>query len=428
VNAADPADGAGQWPTVTEYMLAMQHPGTAFGDPLLRATAVDVGGDGQPDTVQGQNAVVFFGQHEGSPIVIRCLKRPPRPGSAERWTALHSHLTTHPVPAFVPTVWIDRGLFVADHWRPVVRMDDVGGTSLRSYVERHREHPAALRTLAEGWTAVLADMSRQRVAHGDLQQDNIRVTDDGRIRLIDYDGVWAPPIAHLPPAEIGHPNFQHPGRSLAHWGPTVDLFSAVVVQLSLLAVAEDPQLWTHHNAENLVLTAADYRSPMGTGTWHRMAGSRDPQVRELVAVLNQLCHLPAGLELDPAAVVRERRLGEHRLPDIVAAPSATAWWAPDQGSRPGAPSPGTPSTGPAPVPAAWSVPAAEPVVAAAQGGPTATFVPPPTAPASPGAPSPVQPPWVGGPPAPARSRTGVVVLALVLTAFLLVLFLLAVSR
>lgn len=343
---------SGQWPTVSQYLLAVQSPQKAFSDPVLRATRIDASDGGLPDCVQGQNAVVFFGEHRDSRIVIRVLKRPPRAGIAERYIALGSHLAAHPVSAFATTVWIERGVLAADGWRPVIRMEEVGGSPLRSYVERQRGRPDLLVALADSWTNLMEEMARRRVAHGDLQQDNIRVADDGSIRLVDYDGVWAPPVAHLPPAEIGQPNFQHPGRNAAeHWGPAVDLFSAVVVQLSLLAVAADPGLWEYHNAENLVFTGADYRNPMGTAIWHRMAGSRDIRVRELLAVLNQLCRLPVGVELDPVRVLRERKLADHRLPDIVAVNGApVVWWA----SGPKTPEPvtaaGSTATTPTPAP------------------------------------------------------------------------------
>ena len=188
--------------------------------------------------------------------------------------------------------------------------------------------------------------------------------------------MWAPPIAHLPPEEVGQPNFQHPGRiDNAHWGPAVDLFSAVVVHLSLIAVAADPGLWEdHHDGENLVLTAADFRSPMGTPIWYRLAGSRDTRVREVLAVLNQLCCQPVGAEFDAATVLRDRALPGQPLPEIVAPGAGTVvWWpapaadVPDRvsvfgpGPKPGvdAPTPVVPSVvPPTRVPVAPSVQAA----------------------------------------------------------------------
>ena len=35
----------------------------------------------------------------------------------------------------------------------------------------------------------------------------------GTLRLVDYDGVWVPQLARMArPIEIGHPNYERPGR------------------------------------------------------------------------------------------------------------------------------------------------------------------------------------------------------------------------
>ena len=147
-----------------------------FSDAALRATVIRSTG-GLPDSVQGQNAVVFFGEHKGSQVVIRCLKRPPRAGVAERYDTLGTYLKKNPIPAFAAATWVQRGVLAGDVWRPIVRMEDVGGVSLRRYVEDHRNEPDRLHALAASWIELLDKLARHRVAHGDLQQDNIRVAE-----------------------------------------------------------------------------------------------------------------------------------------------------------------------------------------------------------------------------------------------------------
>ena len=54
----------------------------------------------------------------------------------------------------------------------------------------------------------------------------------GTLRLVDYDGVWVPQLARMArPIEIGHPNYERPGRQ--EWGQWFDTFSALVIYLSL---------------------------------------------------------------------------------------------------------------------------------------------------------------------------------------------------
>ena len=42
-------------------------------------------------------------------------------------------------------------------------------------------------------------------------------------------------------AELGHKHFQHPKRSAADFGPEMDRFSFIVIDLSLRAIAHDPE-------------------------------------------------------------------------------------------------------------------------------------------------------------------------------------------
>ena len=93
---------------------------------------------------------------------------------------------------------------------------------------------AALTTLAGRWRELVALLQRSEFAHGDLQHGNVMVDQEGRLRLVDFDGVWIPQLSgQSPPSEFGHPNYQHPLHH--HWDRWLDTFSALVIYLSLIA-------------------------------------------------------------------------------------------------------------------------------------------------------------------------------------------------
>ena len=48
------------------------------------------------------------------------------------------------------------------------------------------------------------------------------------MRLVDMDGFFMPAMTKAP-GEIGHPHFQHPRRTAAHWGADADAFSLLVI-------------------------------------------------------------------------------------------------------------------------------------------------------------------------------------------------------
>jgi hypothetical protein len=148
---------------------------------------------------------------------------------------------------------------------------------------------AALATLAVNWRELVALLQDAEFAHGDLQHGNVLVDQEGTLRLVDFDGVWIPQLAgQAPPTEYGHPNYQHPGQHV--WGRWLDTFSALVIYLSLVALAKDPGLWLAlYNSKNLLFSRPDFSPPFETQTWKQLAALRDPQVDELARRLRECC-------------------------------------------------------------------------------------------------------------------------------------------
>ena len=51
--------------------------------------------------------------------------------------------------------------------------------------------------LCRAWADVIRGLQAQQMAHGDLQQGNILVLDGGRLKLVDYDGLFVPEMKRL---------------------------------------------------------------------------------------------------------------------------------------------------------------------------------------------------------------------------------------
>src|SRR6185312_4148331 len=173
---------------------------------------------------------------------------------------------------------------------------------------------------------------------GDLQHGNVMVGQDGQLRLVDFDGVWIPQLTgQPPPTEYGHPNYQHP---LHHnWDRWLDTFSALVIYLSLVALARDPGLWLAlYNSKNLLFAKTDFFPPFTTEAWKQLAALRDPQIDELARKLQECCSplwvsnrtLEATLE-QPAASV---------LPPV---PAGQPWWQQRPAPGAGIPAQGAPA-------------------------------------------------------------------------------------
>jgi len=89
-------------------------------------------------------------------------------------------------------------------------------------------------------------------AHGDLKPENIIVGSDGRMRLIDYDSIYAPSLPDR--GHVGTPGFQHPLRSEATYSKHIDDYSIALLSVSLHALACEPELFTRYNfKDNLIM-------------------------------------------------------------------------------------------------------------------------------------------------------------------------------
>lgn len=283
------------WPTKQQYASAVRRPSEVFGDPRLKGCEIQLGATGMPLASTGRNAVVFAARSEGRRMAVRCMSREPASGG-ERYRALAAHRRARPVDHGSPLVdaeWIEQGIRLSGRWWPVVLMPWIEGRLLDDAVAGTRDDPAALRHLAANWRVAMAQLRSSQVCHGDLQHGNVLVGEDLRLVLVDLDAVWVPFAAHLTPGEIGHRNYQHPRRDVGHWGPATDAFPALLIFLSLCAVAADPALWEiRPSAENVLFTRDDLVAPGRTKLWKRLGRSPDPAVRRLTERLVRLCAGP----------------------------------------------------------------------------------------------------------------------------------------
>ncbi|WP_147306900.1 hypothetical protein [Paenibacillus taihuensis] len=159
-----------------------------------------------------------------------------------RYDAISLHLRANPLPYLVPFEYISEGININGQWFPVVKMQWVEGESLHEYVGRNLHRADLLQELSDKWRIMTRELRAFHIGHGDLQHGNIRINND-EIILIDYDGMYVPALNGMPSNELGHRNYQHPGRNEGHFGPYIDHFSAWVIWISIAAVCADPSLW-----------------------------------------------------------------------------------------------------------------------------------------------------------------------------------------
>ncbi len=285
------------WPSLDEYFATLQNPDLCFADPRLTGGTVQPNTMGLPLIVCGQFAgVCRVDCGSGGVWAVRFFQSN-RAGIRDRYQAISAHLRAHKSPIFATFEFVDDGIMVNGAWYPIVLMEWVAGESLLEHIAGlvKRRDTQGLRDLAERWVTLLQDLEALEVAHGDLQHGNIRVQSDGRLRLIDYDGMWVPALKGQQSLELGLADYQHPGRSGADYGPHLDRFSGLTILVALLALAQDIDLWPKDpDVEYILFRSADYKAPARSSVFKRVAKltGKDPDLASYLATLIRWCGAP----------------------------------------------------------------------------------------------------------------------------------------
>ena len=280
------------WPGITDFSEAIQNPRLCFKGTTYEAGTVSVNQRGLPLVFSGAFACVYPISVGGLKLAVRCFTREVKDQQA-RYTQLSEYLINVLPPSFVHFEYMEQGITLRGGWYPVVMMEWVEGESLSSFVGSNLNDPDTLRRVAAQWRGgPAASLRGLGIAHNDLQHGNVMVQADGRIRLVDYDGMFLPRFRGERSPELGHKNFQHPLRTAEHYDAYVDNFPSLVIYLSLLAVASDPDLWSFYNDDNLIFTRDDYADPGTSPLFDLLKKSPDPTVAKLTERLEECCALP----------------------------------------------------------------------------------------------------------------------------------------
>jgi len=287
------------WPTARHFAEAVQCPIVCFADPGLKTMLPAVDRLGMPLVTSGQFAYVFKlnpsgGGREGM-LAVRCFRG--FLGDREaRYKALDAHLNAARIAALPRFKYFAKGILVDGRRFPALLMEWIEGPTLDVYLDEVCGRREVLLHLADEWLRLVSSLGAAGVAHGDLQHGNI-IVERGQLRLIDLDGMYVPALLGYQASEVGHQHYQHPRREARHFSGEVDNFSALVIYLSLISLAERPSLWGEHHDENLLFMRADFLAPESSALFPKIT-ELGPEHARLAAVLAK------AAKADPEATPR----------------------------------------------------------------------------------------------------------------------------
>ncbi|MDA0653343.1 MAG: hypothetical protein O3C49_08720 [Proteobacteria bacterium] len=250
-----------RYPNIADYNQAAQHPVRAFTDAELAAGTLATSKLGLPIVLGGGFALTYTVTSKIQKFAVRCFHRYV-PDLEHRYAQISEAVCGLGSAHFVSFEYQREGVRVSSALYPVVKMAWAEGQTLGAFIEDNYSDGAAMRTLWSSFRDLAHFLAAREIAHGDLENGNLVVRNGGGLTLIDYDGMYVPGMALGNGNELGHAHFQHPGRTPDHFGPRIDDFSFIMIDLSLDAIARDPSLYERFcNGDNILFQKSDFEAP-----------------------------------------------------------------------------------------------------------------------------------------------------------------------
>jgi hypothetical protein len=309
------------YPQIVEYHEAVQHPSQAFVDPELKQGAVAENNLGLPLVMSGGFALTYAVTTPRRKCAVRCFHRE-IPAIQQKYDAISRKLRSLTNGCFVYFDFQQSGINVRQQTFPIVRMDWVEGDTLGIWLDKHFDDPRALEKARTDFAAIARFLEHNGIAHGDIQNGNVMVA-NGDIKLIDYDGMFVPGMRPGNGSETGHKHFQHPERRVSDFGPKMDRFSFIALDLSLKAVIEDKSLYAkfREGGETVVFKANDFADPANSDIFRRLLAM--PKLKEQARRFAAICEAPLA-----AVPTLDEFMTGHNIPaaktQIKTQPSPTA--------------------------------------------------------------------------------------------------------
>lgn len=308
------------WPLASHFSMMVQTPMLAFRDPRLQQAQIERDWMNQPRTWSGAFAVVFKAtDNQGRAMAVRAFTSA-SPERRERYEQISSYLASCRPNCMVNFEYRDESIRSAGDgkWYPMLLMEWVEGKTLQQWVAENagKNRGPSMGKAARHWLALADELGKLRIAHGDLQHGNVLVTREGRLKLVDYDGICVPALEGRRNLEIGIRPYQHPERNEATpLAANLDRFSSLLIYVALRALAGDPRLWTRYvdarGNDKLLFHEEDFLAGTQSPLYRDLAASLDPLVRFLAEKLFALYRVP----MKDVPTLRELvRAGEHDSP------------------------------------------------------------------------------------------------------------------
>ena len=293
------------WPTPQDYNEAIQTPQGSFADVELRAGRPEVNRMGLPLPRTGAFASVYRMHCAKNDWAVRFFLQNVT-DQQDRYREISKFVMSDDLPYTVSFDYVPEGVRIRNAWYPILKMEWVNGESLDHYIAANCNKRAKLTTLVDRFEEMVTALRAAGIAHGDLQHGNVIMVKED-LRLVDYDGMFVPGLRGKASNELGHRNYQHPGRRAEDFAGFLDHFSAWVIGLSLRCLIEDPSLLRLPGAgdECILFRQCDFLQGPASRLVQALSKHASQRVRQSVEILMALLCYPLN-EVPPFSSSLER--------------------------------------------------------------------------------------------------------------------------
>ena len=291
------------WPMAADYAAALQNPKVAFKDKELQQAAIERDARKLPLGIAGQFAVVYKANLPGGrSMAVRAFTSDKGKERNERYHVISDYLNQHNhLSSIVHFCYHDKGIRSLKDGKmyPLVTMEWVSGVTLYEWVRDRcvaRDQRKLFRSVDQ-WVELVSELNEAQISHGDLQHNNIMVTEQDELKLVDYDCMCVPQLVGLQNLELGVEPYQHPKRDVdTKLSADLDNFSALFILVALRALAAAPNLWKDYvepvNYEKLLIRKEDLNEPGTSQLYRALQSSPDQDVKRLSQDLFDLWREP----------------------------------------------------------------------------------------------------------------------------------------
>lgn len=228
----------------------------------------------------------------------------------QRYNLISPDIHKYGAPYLCDVEFIEKALVVDRTLIDVMVMDWVEGQPLKKYLqsiiesnELDSKKKSRLSDLAKKLLDMFEYFHQLHFSHGDLQHDNILITENGEIKVIDYDCFYTPALGlNFYQTTSGYKGYQHPSRFNNHIisNEKVDYFSELIIYLSIIAISEDLELWeiAKDSDFSFLFSEQDFYG-LETSDIYNKINQLSQECRDLLAVLKKYLGIQSINDLFP---------------------------------------------------------------------------------------------------------------------------------